>query len=215
MSKLALSLLGTPYVKLNDAIITIERRKVMALLVFLAITRRTYRRDYLASLFWPSYDQSSARANLRRALSVLNRTLDQNWLQTDREHVTLNRNDGFWLDVERFQQLLNQCTAVHPANEPCSTCLESLTQAVALYQGDFLSGFSLSDSPLFDEWQLVQTENLRRELASALENLAQGFSAQHDFEQALAFARRRLALESASRIGPPTINATANPQRTA
>jgi predicted ATPase len=52
----------------------------------------------------------------------------------------------------------------------------------------------LPDSPDFDEWQFFQAESLRDELASALERLAHAHGGRGEFEQAIAYARRRLAL---------------------
>lgn len=196
MSQLRLHLLGSPRLELDDVSITINRRKVLALLVYLATTKRLHRRDHLAALFWPGYDQSAARGNLRRTLSILNRTLDQNWLQIEQEQVRLKRGDNFWLDVDQFHQHLSRCTTHnHPASQVCAACLEPLSQAVGLYRDDFLTGFSLPDSPEFDDWQLFQTESLRRELVEALEKLGRGHGAQGEFERAIGFARRWLALQ--------------------
>src|SRR5437764_1742905 len=67
--------------------------------------------------------------------------------------------------------------------------------AVALYQNDFLAGFSLRDSPQFDDWQLYQSDTLRRAFASALEGLTHCHSAAHHFDTALIHARSWLALD--------------------
>ena len=61
--------------------------------------------------------------------------------------------------------------------------------------GDFLEGFGLRDSIAYDDWQFFQAEGLRQELASALERLVRGHSAQGNQEAALAYARRWLALD--------------------
>jgi predicted ATPase len=72
-----------------------------------------------------------------------------------------------------------------------------LGEAVELYRADFLTGFTLADSPEFDEWQFFLAESLRRELASALERLARSYGIQGDAERelAIAYARRWLALD--------------------
>jgi tetratricopeptide (TPR) repeat protein len=69
-------------------------------------------------------------------------------------------------------------------------------EAATLYRGDFLSGFTLRDAPAFDDWQFFETETLRRELASVLERLARGHAQSHEFEIAIGYARRWLALDS-------------------
>ncbi|MBE3560404.1 MAG: alpha/beta hydrolase, partial [Ktedonobacteraceae bacterium] len=52
--------------------------------------RQRHSRDTLAALLWPEYDQTHARATLRRTLSVLNKALAGQWLQIEREMVGLN-----------------------------------------------------------------------------------------------------------------------------
>ena len=66
---------------------------------------------------------------------------------------------------------------------------------MALVRGDLLSGFSLKDSLTFDDWQLFQTEALRRELADALRRLVRWHTGQRDLEQAINYAARGLALD--------------------
>lgn len=198
MASLKLLLLGPPQVEYETGPIELQRRSALALLVYLAVTGESHRRDTLATLLWPESSQSSARAGLRRDLSILNRTFDGEWMVVDRETAVLRRGPGFWLDVEEFQQLIAECrTHDHPLNAVCSACLGPLTDAVALYRDDFLAGFTLSDSPEFDEWQFFQTEGLRQMLASALGRLVHAYAAQEDsgHDLALAYARRWLALD--------------------
>jgi predicted ATPase/DNA-binding SARP family transcriptional activator len=193
---LALYLLGSPRTELDGRPIVVDRRKATALLSYLALTQQTHRRDSLATLFWPDYDQVTARGNLRNTLSVLNKALAREWLEIDRESVSLKRATGLWIDVEQFQERLARCHSHgHPPGQVCPDCLPPLSQAAALYSGDFLTGFSLEDSPDFDDWQRFQAEDLRQKLAEALEKLGQGYAAQADFKTALGYARRRLALD--------------------
>jgi DNA-binding SARP family transcriptional activator len=196
MLRLKLWLLGPPRVEHNEMTITMERQKALALLVYLAVTGESQRRDTLADLLWPDSSQSSARAGLRRDLSILNKALGGEWLIIDRETVGLPRGSDFWLDLEQFQGRLAECERHgHPVHEVCPACLPLLTEAVSLYRGDFLSGFTLPDCPDFDEWQFFQTESLRQAFASALERLVQAHSTQGAYEAALPLARRWLALD--------------------
>ncbi|MFB0538196.1 MAG: BTAD domain-containing putative transcriptional regulator, partial [Anaerolineae bacterium] len=204
MSHLALSLLGSPRIECNGEPIEIRRRKAMALIVYLAVTGRSHSRDALATLFWPEQDQSQARAGLRRALATLRKALrlaqdaalGEGWLEVDRKTVGLNPDAAVWLDVDEFQDRLAECrTHGHPQDQVCLACLPLLAEAAALYRDDFLAGFTLRDSPGFDEWQFFQTESLRDELASALERLAHGHGVQGKFEPAIAYAQRWLALD--------------------
>ena len=196
MSRLALLLLGPPRIECDGEPVEIRRRKAIALIIYLAVTGQSHSRDALATLLWPEYDQSRARAGLRRVLAALKEALGEGWLDVDREAVELNPDAEVWLDVSEFQDRLAECrTHGHPQEEVCPACLPLLAEAAALYRDHFLVGFTLRDSPDFDEWQFFQTEGLRDELASALERLTHAHSAQGEFEQAIAYARRWLALD--------------------
>jgi DNA-binding SARP family transcriptional activator len=173
MARLALRLLGPPRLELDGEQGRIIRRKAMALLAYLAVTARPHSRDGLAALLWPEHDQSKARAELRRALSTLNRSLGEGWLAVDRETAALNPDADLWLDTAEFRRLLATCgDHPHPATEVCADCEPLLEEAAALYEDGFLAGFTLLDSPAFDEWQFFEVEGLRNGLAGALERLA-------------------------------------------
>ncbi len=58
-----------------------------------------------------------------------------------------------------------------------------------------LAGFTLQDSPAFDEWQFFQSQGLCADLASALEWLARAHGGQGEYQPAIAYARRWLALD--------------------
>src|SRR5579863_9755855 len=168
MSVLSLFLFGVPRIEIDGTSMSVDTRKAVALIAYLAITRQQYSRDSLATLLWSEYDQSHARAALRRTLSTLNKALKGNWLNIDKETIGLNFHADLQIDVQVFCRLLAECeTHGHPASETCTACEQPLTAAVALYQGDFLAGFSLRDSPEFDDWQFYQSDTLRREFASA------------------------------------------------
>ncbi|MBX2999568.1 MAG: AAA family ATPase [Caldilineaceae bacterium] len=183
-------------------------RKAVALLAFLAVSGQAQSRDTIATLFWPDYDQQQARAALRRDLAALNQCLPGAWMESNRELIRLKPevagspdakqawNGTLWLDVDQFRQALARCQAHgHGVGEVCPACLVSLTEAAKLYQGDFLAGFSLRDSPAFDDWRLFQSESLRRDLAGALERLTRGYGNQGQLESAIAYARQWLALD--------------------
>jgi DNA-binding SARP family transcriptional activator len=196
MPELKLSLFGPPRVELDGVAVDFQRRKALALLIYLAVSGQPHSRDALATLFWPDQDQSRARAYLRRDLAVFNTNLAGKWLAVDRETLELKGVSDFWMDVAYFCQLLEACQHHdHLPEVVCSDCLPLLAEAVALYTDDFLAGFTLRDSPEFDDWQFFQTESLRQELASALEHLVQGYNVQGKYEAVISHARRWLTLD--------------------
>lgn len=210
MSQLRLHFLGAPIIELDGAPVEMDTRKAVALLAYLAVTGQAHSREALAAFFWPDYDQARAYANLRRTLWTLNKTLGETWLDAGPEAAGLAPAAasepgaaGLWVDVAEFRSLLagggagDKAAARHghAAAGTCPLCLAALAEAAALYRGDFLAGFTLRDSPDFDEWQFFQAETLRRELAGVLERLAEGHAAARQWEPAIGYARRWLALD--------------------
>ena len=113
-----------------------------------------------------------------------------------REMVGTDVDADAWLDVEQFRKLVRAWQEHgHPESELCPRCLPALAEAVELYRGDFLAGFTLRDSVNFDDWQFFQAEGLRQELASALERLLRGHSALGAYQSAIPYARRWVALD--------------------
>lgn len=197
MARLNLFLLGAPRVELDGKPIDLSRRKVLAILIYLAVTRQPQRRDTLATLFWPESGQEAARASLRRELFTLTSALGEGWIESDREGVALADNAPISLDVTAFRQHLTACRSHgHAPDEVCAACLEPLTAAVALYQGDFLAGFTLSDSPEFDDWQFFHADTVRRELADALEKLVRLHRQRGEYDAAITYARRWLLIDA-------------------
>jgi DNA-binding SARP family transcriptional activator/pimeloyl-ACP methyl ester carboxylesterase len=191
-----LSLLGVPRLERDAEPLPIPRRKTLALLAYLAVTGAPHSRETLATLLWPDYDQSSALANLRRELSRLKGALGEQVLTADRLQVELSPEAGLWLDVAAFQSQVKEGLGHHHLQENlCSKCLEALESAVALFQNDFMAGFSLPDAPGFDEWQFFQAEELRRWLADALRRLIESHTWRGEYTQAIPYARRWLSLD--------------------
>jgi ABC-type oligopeptide transport system substrate-binding subunit/DNA-binding SARP family transcriptional activator len=196
MSQLTIRLFGPPRVELDGKEVHIPRRKALALLAYLAATGRTHSRDVLAALLWPEYDQSGARAELRRMLSSLSRTIGHERLLVDRDTAALDMNAGLWVDAQSFEEAVAAC-AEHdlPSSALCPECVKCLSDAVALYEGDLLAGFALADSEPFDDWQRLESQRLRARLATALERLAHGHASQSRHQDALRCARHWLSLD--------------------
>jgi predicted ATPase/DNA-binding SARP family transcriptional activator len=196
MPHLALYLLGSPRIECDGTPIEIDTRKAVALIAYLVVTGQRHGRDTLATLLWPEYDQPHARGALRRTLSTLNKALAGDCLDIGRETIGVAADANLWVDVNDFNHYLAECrTHGHQAGEVCTACLVPLSRAVTFYHDDFLAGFSLRDSPSFDDWQFLQADILRRELASALERLVHCHSALEEFDIAITYARRWLSVD--------------------
>jgi DNA-binding SARP family transcriptional activator len=189
MAHLSLSLLGRVEIALDGEPVTgFVSDKVRALLAYLAVeVGRPHRRESLAGLLWPDWPESSARHNLRNALSNLrasigDRDADPPYLMISREAIQFNPESDHTLDAARFEGL----TAGGRA--------EGWEEAADLYRGSFLEGFSLADSAPFEEWARLERERFGRLVLEALGKLASHWEEGGDLERALGSARRRLEL---------------------
>lgn len=179
MAPLTLWLLGPPRVEVDGEPISVDTRKAIALLAYLAVEGERKSRDTLAALLWPDHDTSHARGALRRTLSSLAKGLGGRFLEIERSAVRLDPTES-WLDVAAFRALVAEGRD---------------DEAASLYRGDFLSGFGLRDSVAFEDWQLFEADSLRRTYAVALERLARARAEAGRLDEALGSARRWLALD--------------------
>ncbi len=194
MPQLTIRLLGTPQIALDGVPITVDTRKAIALLAYLAVEGQAQSRAVLATLLWPESDEARGRSALRRTLTALNQAIGKAWLTIDRRTIALPEQPNLWLDVQEWRSLLTTCGGdVHEGQ--LATCIPILQKAVSLYRGDFLAGFTLLDSAEFDEWQAFHTESYRQALAGALGSLARCYEAQGEYEAAIQVERRWLALD--------------------
>jgi DNA-binding SARP family transcriptional activator/predicted ATPase len=190
VARLAVRLLGPFEVTLDGKPVAGFRSdKVRALLAYLCVEPAGHhRREKLAGLLWPDLPEGSARTNLRHALANLRQVIgDQEaeapLLSVTPQTIQIDAASEVWTDVTAVARLLK------------SAHLQQLEQAVALYRGDLLEGFSLPDSSLFEEWALLHRERLHRLLVDTLHNLAEAYEQRGDYERALRHAWRQVELE--------------------
>jgi predicted ATPase/DNA-binding SARP family transcriptional activator len=200
MHDLSITLFGPPQISRGKQQITLQRRKDIALLVYLAVTAERFTRDTLAAIFWPDSDQSLARANVRKNISRLKNDLGADVILTKGDQVSLNPDISLWLDVRQFQSNLEQPRKhnhlLGNSGQPmCEACQSALEEAVRLYRGGFLEGFSLPDSRTFDEWQFFQSEGYRQGLSEALQRLVRQHIHLREYDSAADLCRRWLTMD--------------------
>ncbi|MCB0211700.1 MAG: AAA family ATPase [Anaerolineae bacterium] len=174
----------------------LSRRKSIALLAYLAVTRQPYPRDVIAGLFWPEFDQSAARMNLRRDLSWLRQQLPEDILLIDRSDIEFNAKADVRIDVHQLEAgLASSQSHDHPDDTLCAECSQSIMKAIELYQGEFMAGFSLADCVEFDEWLFFQREQRRQEVSVGLQRLVTWCCQQKSLEAGINYGRRWLSLD--------------------
>jgi predicted ATPase/DNA-binding SARP family transcriptional activator len=168
-------------------------RKTEAVLVYLACCRGAHSREKMAGLLWGEATEANARASLRKALTQLRQRVSSHLIIT-RYQVAFFQERPHWLDSKTFTMRINAAIAELPGpltDESAS----ALSEAVELYQGDFLEGFYVRRAPAFEEWMLLERERLRLLALRALHELADYFTAQGTYRRAIEYTARLLALE--------------------
>ena len=189
--RLALFLLGPPKLELDHSPVTADRRKVLALLAYLAVNRGPYTREYLSALLWSEYDQERAFTNLRHVLWETQQAIGEGWITAGRDTLRLNPGADIWLDTARFETLI----AESRIQTDVSLRISLLTDSVKLYRNHFLTGFSLKDAPSFNEWAFAESEDLRCQLAGAFISLSEDYCALGQAEKAIPYTRQLITLD--------------------
>src|SRR5262245_37073128 len=167
MAVLTLTFLGSFGVAIDNVPITRFRSdKVRALLVYLAVeAERPHSRASLCGLLWPDQTDDAALHNLSQTLLRLREALGDtrsatSFLRISRQTIQWNSASQHSLDTADFARLA------------AGTDPNQLEQAAALYQGEFLPGFSLPSCEAFEEWLLLTRERFAHVALTALDTLA-------------------------------------------
>jgi class 3 adenylate cyclase/DNA-binding SARP family transcriptional activator len=195
MAELKLFVLGQPRLERDGRPLELNLRKALALLVYLAASGQRHSRDALATLLWPESESREGRARLRRTLHRLNEAIGEDILDSSPETLRFSAHATLWLDSAAFREHATAGLAAAPQDVFAPQRLAQLDAAVELYADDFLAGFTLPDSPAFDEWQFFQRESLRQLYGQVLEQLVQAYRGQHAWAQAILYARKWVALD--------------------
>jgi len=179
---LSIRLLGTPKIMYEQHPVTVTRRKSRAFLYYLAAHPTPLAREQLQALFWPDLDRQAARRNLRVTLHGLRKILGS-LLVVDSD--TLALADQAKVDTRIFKARLSSSISD----------LGLLKETLDLYQGDFISGFTLPNLIEFDDWVMLEREHYRRLAVKGLTTLSQLYEAQQDFRAALETLERALAFD--------------------
>ena len=140
-------------------LLLLERKKTRALLAVLALDPgHMMPRGKITTLLWPEESEDAARHALRQCLLDLRHVLAKAGLEAIRAEADLIGLDPsrVVVDAVRFERQVAHGTP------------ETLQDAVALYRGDLLEGFSVKE-PAFEDWLRAERERLRSQAVGALQ----------------------------------------------
>ncbi|HEX5576486.1 MAG TPA: BTAD domain-containing putative transcriptional regulator [Gemmatimonadales bacterium] len=151
------------------------RRAALLCYLALALPRGFHRRDTLFALFWPEEDAEQARHALRQSVYFLRRALrPETIISRGDEELALAR-EQVTCDVWAFDAAVDDR---RPAD------------ALALYRGELLAGFHISDAPDFERWLDQERSRLRQRAGEAGWGLAAARERDGDASGAVEAARR-------------------------
>lgn len=186
-TQLTIRLFGPPEIQVAGVpLLTLHNYKARALLFYLVVTGQPHTRDHLATLLWSESPDSNARHSLRTSLYHLRQVLHAQGISEslvgdgDLVYFRLS-NDA--CDILRFNQLLTL------GNE------SGLAEAVSLYRGPFLQGFTLSDAPVFEEWVRYEGTRLNHAYQNALYQMASWAESRQSWDEAIGFVQKIVELD--------------------
>jgi DNA-binding SARP family transcriptional activator/TolB-like protein len=135
----------------------LRRKKRLALLAYLAAARPQgfHRRDLLVGTLWPEFAQARARNALRQAVHCLRDGLGKTVVIARGEEELAIDHTVLQSDVEEFEKYID--AGAHEC-------------ALAVYRGDFLTGFHLPHALEFQHW--LDDERTRLRLAAVAAGLS-------------------------------------------
>ncbi len=190
-SQFCLFLFGAFRLERNGKAIRLSRRKVQALLAYLALEPGPHTREQLAALLWGDTSDHQARTSLRTTLVALHHELGSQIVLAERDTVLLNPDFPLWIDVRAFDESRAQSQACASRPGADRVAIAELQAAIDLYRGELLQ-------EMYDDWVLVVRERYRTFYLDALLQLTQLFRTASEYEHAIDSAHRALAVDPAN-----------------
>ena len=192
-SPLRIQLLGRFLVSTGDRQVDADAwrlRKATHLVKLLALTPgHRLHRDQLIDTLWPEVDPDSALSSFHQALHAARRALEpdraarsaQSMLRLQRQILSLECDDGVWVDVEAFQDAVQRSRSA-PDLQRCADALD-------LYAGDLLP------EDLYESWTQNARELLREMYLELLLTTAQLQEANGSSSEAIETLRTLIATD--------------------
>jgi DNA-binding SARP family transcriptional activator len=193
---LNVTLLGAASFSVNGAVVKSDfgpAGRLLACYLF-AFPGRVHRRERLADLFWRDFDPAKARSALNTAIWRIRKILDQGQTGASRHLVTvgddliLEHSCDFQADTYKLESASRLFLSRSPRNPLSAAELDNLCEAVDIYSGPFLEDRD-------DDWVLQERERLHCLFVRSSVELMRAAVVERDYEQALNFGRRILAID--------------------
>ena len=156
-----------------------RRKKPAAVVKLLALTGgRRVHREQLEALLWPDLDAAAAGANLRKAIHLARRGLEEvggaDFLASGADAVWLPR-EAVQIDVDVFRRTVAQARR--------TVDVEGYRRGIALYAGQLLP------DDRYEDWATAPREELASEYLGVLEELTALLGSRGELAEAITIAR--------------------------
>lgn len=175
--------------------------KRLALLIYLAVAlpRGFRQRDLLLAMFWPEHDAARASTALRQALHFLRRHLPAGTLETRGAEQVGVGTGRVICDAVTFDMALDYGRE---------------QDALAIYAGELLPGFHVTDAPDFDQWLTLERERLQHRAARAALVLAHREAEQRNAGEASRWSAVAARISPGMKmepVEPPDVRSSVQP----
>lgn len=151
-------------------------------------------REILMDLFWPDEEPEAARRNLYQAIYMMRQALQNS--SPDFSHVLcedscygFNPEMELWVDSEAFDH--HYQTGLQLENQGRTReAIQEYEAADSLYEGEFLA------EDIYEEWTLIQRENLKHAHLDILDRLSQHYWRQEQFSLCVTYCQKILYEDS-------------------
>ena len=129
-------------------------RKALALFVYVVVETGAHPREKLQAIFWPESEPRKAQSALRSTLARIKEALRgvDDLLKIEGDRIGFNASSASFLDLN----LVAQATADTQPMQLAPPTVTLLQNAVEAARGPFLEAFSLPDTPVFNDWIVIQ-----------------------------------------------------------
>lgn len=179
---LKIFLFGQFKITADDQPVELPSRPAQSLLAFLALNAGVvYRREKLASLFWPDTTEKNARGYLRQALWRIRKTFDsiplnwQDYLNITDIDVQFLEESEYWLDAKAFLE------------QTPDECPERIIEKLNLYREELLPGF-------YDDWIQLESDRFQAAFHQKMNVLLETLLQARDWANAIKWSENWIRL---------------------
>jgi DNA-binding SARP family transcriptional activator len=171
--------------------------KVTAILKYLlASPERPTSRDFLMAWLWPESDFTRAKYSVNSAIYVLRKHLSglfstltpTECILLEHDHYRLSPNIHVQSDKDKFDARYRHGSELERAQQ-VSEAVAEYSEAIALYEGEFLS------EDLYEEWTLIERQRLGAAYVDMLERIAAYHKVNGNYRESIEACYRILAKE--------------------